>query len=77
MPQGQITHTPVVATDRDPLPTPCVNPVFAPIFAVPEGIADFRPIYDARFLNRFIRYREFKLERLLVARDLTRESDFF
>jgi len=52
--------------------------LFAPVFAVPKkGSVKMRPIYDARFLNRFIRYRKFKLESLMIARDLVRKEDFF
>jgi hypothetical protein len=52
--------------------------LYAPVFAVPKkGSVKMRPIYDARFLNRFIRYRKFKLEGLMIARDLVRKNDFF
>ncbi len=52
--------------------------VFAPVFAVEKrGSTAVRPIYDARFLNRFITKRKFKQETLLTARDLVRPGDFF
>jgi Reverse transcriptase (RNA-dependent DNA polymerase) len=52
--------------------------LYAPMFAVDKrGTTTIRPIYDARFLNKFINYRKFKMENLLTAKDLVREGDYF
>ena len=51
--------------------------VFAPMFVVPKKDSpEFRCIYDMRYLNKYIKYKHFKLEGLPVVRDLLRRNDF-
>ena len=50
---------------------------FAPMFVVPKKDSpEFGCIYNMRYLNKYIKYKHFKLKGLPVVRDLLRRNDF-
>lgn len=50
--------------------------VYGPMFAIPKRErGEWRGIFDLRYLNRFIRYKRFKMEGLHVVRELLRPND--
>ena len=49
---------------------------FSRIFLVPKREGKFRPVVNLRPLNRWIRYRHFKMEGIHIVKDLLKKGDY-